>query len=192
MRQFLKEWGVLEWPDKRFHLFIETLVRPEVRQGEEQAEWVAMLNARLRNDGFTLVQTSVVSMHPLFKLQPITAGVAGVPKNIIFASNGPKPNIGFKDAINNEIVILKHEASCLVFDEAVPPDGLLWENLVHWWARKHGLNPTEDATRRHLGQRLMVSLCSEPEKLLLNETATRQWFWLLCLPCKPYLLHGPC
>ena len=60
----------------------------------------------------------------------IEAGVAGVPKKISFASHGPRLEIGFKDAINNEIVILKHEASCLVFEEAIPRDGLLWEDLV--------------------------------------------------------------
>jgi hypothetical protein len=27
---------------------------------------------------------------------------------------------------------------------------------------------------------------------MLNETATRQWCWLPCLPRKPYLWHGPC
>jgi hypothetical protein len=158
VKQFLKKWGVFEWPDKRFILFIEALVRPEVRQGEEQAAWVAILNTRLRNDGLALVQSGCLSTHPLFTLQPIKAGVAGIPKNIIFASNGPKPEIGFKDAINNEIIILQHEASCLVFDEAIPRDGLLWEDLVPWWARKHGLNPTAEETRRQLGQRLMASL----------------------------------
>ena len=30
-----------------------------------------------------------------------------------------------------------------------------------------------------------------PKNGRLNETATRQWFWLPCLPRKPYLLHGP-
>jgi very-short-patch-repair endonuclease len=143
-------------------------VQPEVRQGEEQSAWAAMLNAQLRNDGFALVQAGVISTYPVFKLQPVTVGVAGVPKNIIFASSGPKPEIGFKDAINNEIVILKHEASCLIFDEAIPRDGLLWEDMVQWWARKHGLYPTEEATRRHLGQRLMASLSSEPEKQLFS------------------------
>ena len=36
-------------------------------------------------------------------------------KNLIFASAGPKPDIGFADAINNDIVILSNEGllSCL-------------------------------------------------------------------------------
>lgn len=34
--------------------------------------------------------------------------------HLIFASRGPKPEIGFADAINNDIVILSGEESCLV------------------------------------------------------------------------------
>jgi hypothetical protein len=96
VKEFLKDWGVFEWPDKRFILFLEALVRPEVHQGQEQAEWVAMLNAQLRNDGLALIHSDIVSTHPIFTLQPITEGVVGTPKNLIFASNGPKPEIGFK------------------------------------------------------------------------------------------------
>ena len=167
-KQFLQEWGLFEWPDKRFTLFIEFLVRPEVRHSKEQSDLVETLNAGLRHDGYVLTQSGFVSNQPVFKLQLLTRGVAGAAKNIIFASNGPKPEIGFKDAINNEIIILKHEASCLVFDEEIPQDGLFWDNLVDWWARKHGLDPSGEEARHSLGHRLQRSLDSEPEKLLFS------------------------
>jgi len=41
-----------------------------------------------------------------------TLGVSGRPKNLIFASRGPKPEIGFADAINNDIIVLSGEESC--------------------------------------------------------------------------------
>ncbi len=41
------------------------------------------------------------------------------PKYLIFASNGPKPEIGFKDAVSNSIVILKNESSCLVYNHPI-------------------------------------------------------------------------
>jgi hypothetical protein len=52
-----------------------------------------------------------VSGYPIFRLNPIAGGVAGSPKALIFtlilASNGPKPAIGFRDAINNDIIIIR-------------------------------------------------------------------------------------
>jgi hypothetical protein len=45
--------------------------------------------------------------------------VSGRPKNLIFTSRGPKPKIGFVDAINNDIIILSGEDSCLVYDRPI-------------------------------------------------------------------------
>jgi hypothetical protein len=78
---------------------------------------------------------------------PVGSGVAGKPKNLIFASNGPKPEIGFRDAINNDIVILSHEESCLVGDRHISDDGLLWSVLVDWWRTAHCPTARQPPTR---------------------------------------------
>lgn len=71
--------------------------------------------------------------HPLFRFRSLARGVSGRPKNLIFASRGPKPEIGFADAINNDIVILSGEESCSVYDRPIDASGLLWSELVSWW-----------------------------------------------------------
>jgi very-short-patch-repair endonuclease len=96
----------------------------------------------------------------------MTRGVAGAPKNLIFASNGPKPEIGFSDAINNDIVILSNAESCLIYDRPIRRDGLLWSELVDWWdALESGASA--DAARA-LGLRLRASLASDAERVLFD------------------------
>jgi hypothetical protein len=76
-------------------------------------------------------------------------------------SNGPKPEIGFSDAINNDIVILSNASSCLVYDRPIRRDGLLWSELIEWWRGVPGVEPDEPA--RTLGLRLRASLASDAE-----------------------------
>ena len=64
---------------------------------------------------------------------PVQGGVQGSIKNLIFAANGPKPEIVLADAINNDIRIVKNEQYCLVYDQPIPERGLLWNDLVAWW-----------------------------------------------------------
>ena len=80
---------------------------------------------------------------------------------MIFASRGPKPEIGFADAINNDIVILSGEESCLVYDRPISPNGLLWSELVAWWSEV-----AEGADATNLGARLQESLASDAERKL--------------------------
>lgn len=62
------------------------------------------------------------------------AGVAGAPKNIIFASDGPKPDIVLVDAVNNDIRIVRNAEHCLVYDQPINPDaGVSFQMLVDWW-----------------------------------------------------------
>ena len=104
----LDAYGFRDWPDARLFRFIEFLVHPTVRQGDEQASLVQALNDVLVADGFKLVASEQLSGHPVLKVCPATGGVAGRPKNLIFASTGPKPELGFIDAVNNDIAILRH------------------------------------------------------------------------------------
>lgn len=94
---------------------------------------VTALNEILARDGYELAEECELSGHPIFGFRPIVRGVEGRPKNLIFASRGPKPEIGFADAINNDIVILSNEESCLVYDRPIGSNGLLWSELVAWW-----------------------------------------------------------
>jgi very-short-patch-repair endonuclease len=92
--------------------------------------------------------------------------VVGTPKNLTFASIGPKPEIGFADAINNDIVILSNATSCLIYERSIPRDGLLWSELVDWW-RGHEAEPSPDPARA-LGLRLRAALASDAERCLFD------------------------
>ncbi len=161
---FLNDYDFMEWPTRRLSQFLARLVHPETRQGNEQADCVEGVNDFLRRDGFQLAQTGEVSGHAVFEVQRIHHGVGGRPKNLIFAADGPKPELGFRDAINNDIVILKHAEYCLVYDEPIGTAGLSWWALGMWWAKREGLSNQEDEARKLLGARLLRSLGSEAER----------------------------
>ena len=156
--------GALQCSRARFAALIEAAVHPLARRGEAQATTVAAVNQVLARDGYELAPCGEESGYPIFRLQPVARGVRGRPKNLIFASRGPKPEIGFADAINNDIVILSGADSCLVYDRPIGADGLLWSQLVDWWAR-HPEGGTEDPAAR-LGARLQQSLASDAERKL--------------------------
>lgn len=164
----LDAYGFREWPDARLCQLLEFVVHPAVRRGKEQASLVQAVNAVLAADRFELFASESLSGHSVFKVRPSGAGVAGRPKNLIFASVGPKPEIGFADAVNNDIVILRHAEHCLVYDEPIGEDGLRWTQLVDWWAARGGLDPSEAKTRNQIGERLSKSLASEPERRLFK------------------------
>jgi very-short-patch-repair endonuclease len=163
----LDAYGFRGWPDARLFQLIEFLVHPTVRRDNEQASLVQVLNAVLAADRFELFAGELLSGHSVFEVRPVVSGVAGRPKNLVFASTGPKPELGFADAVNNDIVILRHAEHCLVYDEPILDEGLRWTKLVEWWAAREGLDPKEAATRNQFGERLGRSLASEPE---------RRWF----------------
>ena len=64
------------------------------------------------------------------------AGVQGTVKNIIFAAKY-KPEIVFDDALNNDIRITRNADKCLIYDRSIPQNGLLWSELVEWFAAKY-------------------------------------------------------
>jgi very-short-patch-repair endonuclease len=103
----------------------------------------------------------------VYAIGPLTGGVPGQAKNLIFAADGPKPQIILSDAINNDIRIVKHAEHCLVYPKPMPLLGLRWKDLVSWWADENGLDGGPE-TARGLYRRLEKSLGSEPEKLLFH------------------------
>lgn len=153
--------GALSCSRARFGALLEETVHPLSRSGDAQATTVAALNKILARDGYELAQESELSGHPIFGFRPIVRGVGGRPKNLIFASRGVKPEIGFADAINNDIVILSGEESCLIYDRPIGSNGLLWSELVSWWSEI-----ASGANAAHLGARLQESLASDAERML--------------------------
>lgn len=153
VEQLFGEIGAFDCSRARFGALLEQAVHPLSRSGDEQTKTVAALNRVLARDGYELVQDGEISGHPLFSFRSLVRGVNGRPKNLIFASRGPKPEIGFADAINNDIVILSGEESCLIYDRPIGASGLLWSELVSWWGE---VTPGADAA--NLGARLQESL----------------------------------
>jgi very-short-patch-repair endonuclease len=67
-------------------------------------------------------------------------------KNLIFASIGMKPELVFRDAVNNDVEIVRHADKVLVFDRPLPSSGqLLWKDLRDWYAELHGIEAAESA-----------------------------------------------
>jgi very-short-patch-repair endonuclease len=128
---------------------------------------VDAFNQHLKLDGLALIASDQISGFPVFRVVQSVDGVTGTAKNLIFASNGPEPEIVLTDAINNDIRIVRHEEHCLVYDLPLTKDGLLWRHLVCWWAGRSGLEVNED-TERGLYRRLAESLSSPAEKLLFR------------------------
>jgi hypothetical protein len=150
--------GAFDCSRARFGALLEQAVHPLSRSGDEQTKMVIALNKVLSRDGYELAQDGEISGHPIFTFRSQVRGVSGRPKNLIFASRGRKPEIGFADAINNDIVILSGEESCLVYDRPISASGLLWSELVAWWGE---VTPEADAA--NLGARLKESLASDAE-----------------------------
>ena len=68
-----------------------------------------------------------MSGYPIYKCINQRGGVREGIKNLIFAADGPKPEIVIEDSISNSIKIVKNEEFCLVYDRAIPSTGLLWD-----------------------------------------------------------------
>ena len=164
--EYLKEIGLSDWPDQRFCLFIERIVHPEVQPPEVQKQLVERLNKILKNDVYELRQEGLLGGVPIFKVQNLRSGISKIPKYIIFASNGPKPDIVLEDAVNMDIRIVNYEDKCLVYDEPPPFGDLTWQMLVNWW----GKNSQKDGQeiRQELGNRLFNSLQEGPERLFFE------------------------
>ena len=48
-------------------------------------------------------------------------GVGTPAKNLIFTANGPKPELVLRDAVNNDIEIVRNAEYCLVYDQPILP-----------------------------------------------------------------------
>lgn len=130
---------------------------------------VERLNLQLEQDGFQA--RMVDGRHQIVELAAAQGAgrVKGAPKNLIFASTGPKPDIILVDAINNDIKIVKNAEFCLVYEQPIPKSGLKWGDLVNWWANKQRKDPKDREVRRDLYKRLLAATrTSPPEKILFE------------------------
>jgi AbiJ N-terminal domain 3 len=134
----------LKLSERRFRMFLEQIVHPEVRTGVDQQRFVDIINSYIARDGFELVAVEQVSGYPVYRVVK-KGGVAGHCTNLIFAANGPKPELVLADAINNDIRITKNEDFCLIYDLPIGIDGLRWKDLVDWWAAR---SPSDNPERK--------------------------------------------
>ncbi|MBC3842055.1 hypothetical protein GXW82_23300 [Streptacidiphilus sp. 4-A2] len=100
-------------------------------------------------------------------------GVAGQPKNLIFAADGPKHRMVLSDAINNDVQVVANADFCLVYDRPLDAGGLTWRQLTEWWADREGLSGwTDDKVSQSLYARLGQSL-NDAEMVILRRYSQR-------------------
>lgn len=100
------------------------------------------------------------------------AGVDGEFKNLIFAANGPKPEIILRDAVNNRLDIVRNAHYCLTYTRPLVAAGLSWAELVSWWQQTNpAVAGDQEAASRTLCARLADSLASPPEEVLFHTYA---------------------
>ena len=136
--------GAYTCSDRRFTLFIEGLASSDVRPDEpDQRAFVAAVNGPLKGAAVELRETGVDGGYPLFELVSLHAGARGAPKNLIFASED-KPDIRFRDAIDNTIEIVTNADKVLAYDRPIGSEGLRWSELQDWWAAEQSIaDPVE-------------------------------------------------
>lgn len=166
-RDYLK---LMESENKVFFAFIESIVHFSVRKAEEQKKHASIINSYIEKEGYRLEIVKENFGCKIYKVIQIGSGVNKPIKNLIFAANGPKPEIVLDDAISNDILITKNSEYCLVYDLPIPSTGLLWKDMMAWWAEKQGITTITPDVGKKLADRLRLSLGfnSPPELLLFN------------------------
>lgn len=133
------------------------ILHPLARRDAQQAEAAAAIADALRRDGFTIHQSGAESGYPVFSVVQLRAGVEGAVKNLIFASTGEKPELIFRDAVNNDVEIVKNADKVLIFDRPLPASGqLLWKDLRDWWSEVHQVGA--DKAKVQLYRRLLQAV----------------------------------
>jgi hypothetical protein len=137
---------------------------------DTQENMLARLNIILHSDGYKIERNT----EGLIEIIP-TSGSSKLVKNIIFASSGPKPDLGFSDALNNDIQILSNAEYCLIYEEPVKNNGLWWSDLVKWWAKREGKEVSEKIGRA-LYARLYQSIpeTSKPAQIFFKTYYSRK------------------
>jgi hypothetical protein len=110
-------------------------------------------------------------------LEALKPGTFGNFKNLIFAANGPKPEIILLNATTNEIKIVKNEEYCLIYNRPLTEKGLLWEELVDWWCDRENLHEqTRSEQCRSLFNRLNASVENNNPETIFFRTYYKFFF----------------
>jgi len=150
--------GALTCSQNRFFQLIAKALHPAVRRGEEQTNLAERIGAILRHDSFDVRQTGVESRYPTFGVVRAQSGVPGSMKNLIFGSIGEKPELIFRDAVNNDVEIVKNADKVLIYDLPLPASGeFLWKDLLAWWRSRENISD-ENAAKNTLYLRLLQSV----------------------------------
>ncbi|WP_226036127.1 endonuclease domain-containing protein [Aquibacillus saliphilus] len=88
---------------------------------------------------------------------------SGSLKNLLFASDGPKPEIVLVDTLNYDIDVVANKNHILIYDQPITADGLTWQDLVGWWSQTYNVPSDQDRKFYH---RLNQSLASSPPEQL--------------------------
>lgn len=169
--EMLVECGALTCSQARFFALLEEILHPASRRDDTQRELAHRLATGLARSGYTMAVTSSDSGYPIFSVTDIRSSVAGEMKNIIFASVGEKPELVFRDAINNEVEIVKNADSVLVYDQVLPPSGaLLWRHLREWWGTRNSLEPEQAKIQLYQRLNAAVRLAKSPGEYAVFKT----------------------
>jgi very-short-patch-repair endonuclease len=155
--ELFEQLGAFDASDTRFARFLEGLVSADVIPDEPaQRRVVDTVNLHLRSSGAELRETGADGGYPVFSLVSTQSARTRRPKNLIFASLA-KPDIRFRDAIDNDIEILGNEDNVLVYDRPIGGNGIRWRDLQAWFKDTQQL-PSEAEAKKSLYQRLIRSL----------------------------------
>lgn len=166
LEELLSNSNIDESLDEKFFNLIEQIVHPYVRSNSDSQQYILIINKHLKNDNFHIVPSAEISGESVYKVCQ-NYGIQESVKNLIFAANGYKPEIVLDDALSNRIKIVKNSEFCLVFDQPINKTGLLWVDLVKWWAETKQ-KEINKSTAKELKIRLLESLASPPEIVLFN------------------------
>jgi len=164
--------GAFSCSDRRFGLLLEGLSASSVLPDEEaQRRFVSQVNPILAAAAVELREADDDGGYPSFHLVASDGGHRGRPKNIIFGSP-VKPDIRFRDAVDNDIEIVGNASQALVYDLPITAaSGLLWSDLKSWWSEQAvvGAKPIDDGGRslyRRLYQAIPIS--SPPQQVFFR------------------------
>ncbi|MFN3149851.1 hypothetical protein [Bremerella sp.] len=160
--------GALSCTSTRFARFLEGLVGPDVMPDEpSQRQFVERMNPILAKCGLEFREVDERDGYPVFLLAETGSSTAR-PKNLIFASP-VKPDLRFRDAVNNDIEIVTNADKVLVYDRPISTDGIRWCDLQEWWSELRAIENTEVA-KNSLYARLRDSIpqSSPPQKRFFN------------------------
>lgn len=140
----------LQLTDDEFMHFLEQYVNPNIHRSRwnmeqdcaediHNVELVEVINKYIDHDGYKLVVIDTIGDKDFYKCISTRVGVQGQVKNIIFAAKY-KPEIVFDDALNNDIRITTNENQCLVYTHPIKSSGVMWNDLVEWYAAENNLS----------------------------------------------------